>query len=543
LLIMLGAVGFVLLISCVNVANLLLARSNSRASEFAIRAAMGAGHWRVMRQVLVETVLMAFLGGALGLAMATVGTRSALAALHVDLPRAWAVGVDGKVLLFTVGISILAAILFGLAPAMKITRPDLVEMLKEGGRGGSGRRHRIQSAFVVVEMAMAFVLLIGAGLMLRTMARILNVNPGFDPRGVMTFTYAFPPPMNAASGESLRAAFRQLHDKVQSIPGTQAVSLTWGAFPMAWEDDEQFWLEGQPKPPSDNEMNWALSYTVEPGYLKAMGIRLRRGRFFTEQDNEHSPPVVVVDEMLANKFFPDQDPIGKRVNLNSYGTPAEIVGVVGHVNQWGLDSDEANPLRAEMYHPFDQLDDVVLKLSVPGVGVVVRSSAAPVGLIEAIRRTTSEISRDRVVWGFESMDEIISDSLASRRFSLILLGAFAASALLLATLGIYGVLSYLVGQRTHEIAVRKALGAQKHDVLRLIVGEGFVLTLAGVGFGLVGGLGLTHFVSSLLYNVQPTDPLTFVTVSVLLAVVALAASYIPARRAAKVDPLAGLRYE
>ncbi len=543
LLVMLGAVGFVLLIACVNVANLLLARSAGRSQEFAIRAAMGAGNWRVMRQVLVETALMAFLGGALGLVMAAWGTHSALAALHVDLPRAWAVGVDAKVLLFTLGISIFAAILFGLAPALKITRPDLVETLKEGGRGGSGTRHRIQSAFVVVEMAMAFVLLIGAGLMLRTMARILNVNPGFEPHNVTTFSYAFPPALAGSSAETVRAACRQLNQKLASLPGTEAVSLSWAAFPLGNEDDENFWMEGQPKPPSAYEMNWTLTYVVEPGYLKAMGISLKHGRFFTEQDNPHSPPVVVVDEMFARKFFPDQDPIGKRIHLNNTDQLAEIVGVVGHVSQWGLDSDEANPLRAQLYHAFGQLDDAPMKLSASGIGVVIRSSVAPAALIGSIRKATGELSSDRVVWGFESMDEIISDSLASRRFSLMLLGAFAATALLLATLGIYGVLSYLVGQRTHEIAVRMALGAQKRDVLRLIVGEGMVLALAGVGFGLVGGLALTRFVSTLLYNVQPTDPLTFITVSILLAVVAVAACFIPARRAAKVDPLAGLRYQ
>ncbi len=543
LLVMLGAVGFVLLIACVNVANLLLARSTGRSQEFAIRAALGAGHWRVMRQVLVETAVMAFLGGALGLMLAALGTRSALAALHVDLPRAWAVAVDSRVLLFTLGISILAAMLFGLAPALKITRPDLVETLKEGGRGGSGTRHRIQSTFVVAEMAMAFVLLIGAGLMLRTMARILNVNPGFDPHNVMTFLYAFPPSMSASSGETVRAAYRQLDGKLASLPGTQGVSFSLGAFPISNEDDEQFWMEGQPKPPSSNEMDWTLSYIVGPGYLKAMGIPLKRGRFFTEQDSPLSPPVVVVDETFAQKFFHDQDPIGKRIHVNDTGELAEIVGVVGHVSQWGLDSDEANPLRAQLYHSFNQLDDGSIKFAAGGISIVMRSSVAPGALMGSIRNATGEVSSDRVVWGFESMDEIISESLAARRFSLILLGTFAATALLLATLGIYGVLSYLVGQRTHEIAIRMALGAQKGDVLRLIVGNGIVLTLAGVGIGLVGGLALTRFVSSLLYNVRPTDPLTFVAVTILLAVVALAASYIPARRATKVDPLAGLRYQ
>jgi predicted permease len=543
LLVLLGAVGFVLLIACANVANLLLARSTRRRQEFAIRVAMGAGHGRVIRQVLAETALLALAGGGLGLLLAFWGTRAALAALPTTLPRAGEIGLDARVLLFTLAISILAGMLFGLAPALKISKPDLSETLKEGGRGGGGIRPRLQGAFVVVEMAMAFVLLIGAGLMLRTLARILNVNPGFDSRNILTFNYAFPPSLNTASGETIRAACRQLDHEIKSIPGAQAVSITWGAFPISWEDDEQFWFEGQPKPLSENEMNWALSYVAEPEYLKAMGIKLLRGRFFSDLDNEHSPPVVVVDEMFAQKFFPNQDPIGKRIHLATFDQLAEIVGVVAHVKQWGLDSDEANPLRAEIYHPFPQLDDGTLRLTVPGLGVVVRSGNAPLGLIEAIRGATGAMSSDRVVWGFETMDEIISTSLAARRFAMILLGAFAAIALLLASVGIYGVLSYLVGRRSHEIGIRLALGAQRQDILRLVVGQGVVLTLVGIGFGLAGGFGLTRFLSSLLYDVRPTDPLTFMVVSVLLAGVALAACYIPARRATKVDPLVALRYE
>jgi predicted permease len=545
LLVLLGAVGLVLLIACVNVANLLLARSTSRWREFAVRAALGAGQWRVIRQLLVESVLLALVGGALGLLLAMWGTRAALEVLPTTLPRAQEISLDARVLFFTAAVSLFAGILFGLVPALKASKPDLYETLKEGGRGGNATRHHAQGIFVVAEIAMALVLLVGAGLMVRTLARLWSVDPGFDPHNMLTFNFAFPPSMSAASAEAIRARCRELDTKLVSIPNVQAVSLSWGAFPISSEDDEQFWFEGQSKPQSENEMSWALSYVVEPGYLKVMGIRLERGRFFTALDNEHSPLVVVVDDVFARKFFPNQDPVGKRIHLNNYDQLAEIVGVVGHVKQWGLDSDEVNPLRAQIYHPFMQLPDKAMVLSATGVGVVVRSPEAPLSLADSIRRTTGETSEERVVWGVQTMEEIISDSLAARRFSMILLGAFATLALVLASVGIYGVISYLVGQRTHEIGIRIALGAQQRDVLRSVLGEGARMTLAGVGLGFVAALGLTRLLAkySLLFGVTPTDPATFAAVSVVLTLVALAACYIPARRATEVDPMVALRYE
>jgi len=543
LLVLLGAVGFVLLISCVNVANLLLARSTARTQEFAIRAALGGGQGRIVRQLLAETSLLALAGGGLGLLFASWSTRAALNLLPAALPRAQEISVDWQALLFTLASSLFAGILFGLAPALKLSRADLHEQLKEGGRGASGTRHRLQRALVVAEMAMAFVLLMGAGLLIRTLARLWSVDPGFDAHNILTFNYGFPASMNTASADAVRAACRQLDHELESIPGIQAVSLTWGAFPLSGEDDEQFWFDGQPKPQSESEMNWALSYVVEPGYLKAMGIRLKRGRFFSELDNEHSPAVIVIDDVLAQKFFPGQDPLGKRLHLNGFDQLAEIIGVVGHVKQWGLDFDEANPLRAQIYHSFMQLDDAPLKLSVPGIGVVVRSRNASVGLAGAIRRVTGEMSKDRVLWDFETIEEIISDSLAAKRFAMMLLGAFAAAAVLLASVGIYGLISYFVGQRTHEIGVRIALGAQRRNVLGLVVGQGFALTLVGIACGLAGAVGMTRFLSTLLYGVRPTDPLTFAAVAALLAGVALLACYIPSRRASKVDPIVALRHE
>lgn len=545
LLVLLAAVGFVLLIACVNVANLLLARSTGRGREFAVRVALGAGRGRVIRQLLTESVALAVAGGGLGLLLASWGTRAAVGVLPTALPRAQEIGLDSRVLIFTALISVAAGILFGLAPALKISKTNVHETLKEGGRGLSGVRHRAHGVFVAVEMAMALVLLVGAGLMIRTLGRLWSVDPGFDSHNVLTFSFGFPPSMSMDSAAAIRSASRELDRRLQSIPGVQAVSISWGAFPISGEDDGQFWIEGQPKPSSENDMNWALEYTVEPDYLKAMKISLLRGRFFTSADDEHSPLVVVIDDIFARKFFPNQDPIGKQINSNNFSQRAEIVGVVGHVKQWGLDSDESNPLRAQIYHPYMQLPDAAMMLSASGVGVVLRSAEAPAALTDAVRRATAAIGNERVIYGVQTMDEIISGSLAARRFSMILLEAFAVMALLLASVGIYGVISYLAGQRTHEIGVRIALGAQRRDVLRLVLGEGAGMALAGVGIGLVASFGLTRLLArySLLFGVSPTDPLTFAAVALLLMLVALAACYVPARRAMRVDPLVALRYE
>ena len=542
LLVLVAAVAFVLLIACVNVANLLLARSTGRAREFAIRAALGAGQGRVIRQLLTESVLLALAGGALGLLLASWGTRASLARLPTALPRASEIGIDARVLIFTVAASLLAGILFGLAPALKTARPDLHETLKEGGRGLSGARHRAHRALVVVEMAMAVVLLIGAGLMIRSLAHIWNVDPGFEASNVLTFAVSLPPAMNSATPAALRAALRTLDDQLASTPGVKAASLSWGAFPMYDEDDMQFWPDGQPRPQSESDMDWTLDYIVEPDYFKVMGIPLQRGRIFTAQEDERSPFVIVVDDVFAGKFFPNQNPIGKRVNLASYDAKAEIVGVVRHVNQWGLDSDDVNPLRAQMYLSVRQMPDNWVS---PGTSVVVRSFGAPGTVIGSIRNSIRNVSADEVVYGFKTMDNIVASSVAARRFSMILLAAFATLALILASVGIYGVISYLAAQRTHEIGVRMALGAQHRDVIRLVLGQGTGMALTGVLIGLAASFALTRLMAkySLLFGVSPIDPLTFACVSVLLTLVALAACYIPARRAMRVDPIVALRYE
>ncbi len=542
LLVLLASVGFVLLIACVNVANLLLARSTGRTREFAIRAALGASQRRMVRQLLTESILLAFAGGALGLLLAAWGTRAALGILPTALPRAAEIGLDSRVLFFTLAISLLAGIFFGLAPALRVSPSKLHDRLKEGGRGLSGNKHRAQGIFVVAEMAMALVLLAGAGLMIRSLTRLWSVDPGFNPQNVLTVGLTLPQSMMTASPDAIRAALRAFDSKIASIPGVEAVSQTWGALPMAGDDEQTFWFEGQPKPASENDKSWAIDYIVEPGYLKTMQIPLLRGRFFTEQDNEHSPRVVVVDDVFARKFFPNGDPIGKRIMSND-DAPAQIVGVVGHVKQWGLDTDDTEKLRAQFYIPCMQMPDAFVAMQASGSAVIVRSSKAGAGLLDSIRHASQQMSGEQIIFGPQSMDQIIADSLAQRRFSMILLGGFAALALLLASVGIYGVISHVVGQRTHEIGIRMALGARRPDVLRLVLVGAGRLAMIGVAIGLVAALGLTRLMGNLLYGVSPRDPLTFIAVPAILISVALLASYLPARRATKVDPMTALRYE
>jgi predicted permease len=543
LLVLLAAVGFVLLIACVNVANLMLARSMVRTREFAIRTAMGASKGRLLRQLLTESLLLAFTGGAIGLLLAGWGTKVAIAQLPVTLPRAAEIGLDMRVLLFTLLITLACGIFFGLGPALKSARPNLHDTLKEGGRGGSGSRHRAQGVFVVVEMAMALVLLIGAGLMIRSLSALWNVNPGFDSHNLLTFGVALPPSMNMSDPAAIRAALRQVNRELAAVPGVQAVSLSWGATPIVSDDEDLFWIEGKPKPTSDNEMSMALSYVVEESYLNVMRTPLERGRFFTPQDNENSAHVVVVDDSFAKEYFGGTDPIGQHIVLTNKGGRAEIVGVVAHVKQWGLDSDDKEKLHAQLYFPYMQLPDEAMALSWNGTGVMVRYDSKMPAVAESMSAAIKRISSEHVMTSTQTMDSIISDSLATQQVSLILLGAFAVLALGLASSGIYGVISYVVQQRTQEIGVRMALGAKKADVLRMVLGTGMAMAGIGVAFGLAAAIGLTHLMADLLFGVSATDPLTFILVAVLLTIVALAACYIPARRAMRVDPMIALRYE
>jgi predicted permease len=553
LLVLLGAVGFVLLIACVNVANLLLARSTARQREFAVRAALGAGHPRIVRQLLTESLVLALIGGALGLLLAKWGTAAAIAAVPRSLPRAEEIGIDVRVLLFTCSISVITGIVFGLVPALRSSRTNIGGTLKDTGRAVSGHRSRVQAVFVIGEMAMALVLLVGAGLMLRTLMQLWGVDPGFNPRNVINFGVTPPPSLAQRPLGEVRAVLRQIDSTIHSVPGVENASLQWGARPMESDDEAAVWPEGQPLPARQADFASTLEYVVEPDYLKTMRIPLLRGRSFTDEDNEHSERVVLIDSSFAKQYFPGQGPIGKHVKILELDSdPTQrtwvslvVVGVVGHVNQWGLAEDAARPLQAQLYLPFMQGTDVTMKNFAQGANVFVRfgSSLNPEATFQTIQKKLLATHSDLIVGENESEEEVVARSIAGQRFSLILLGVFAGLALLLASIGIYGVLSYLVGQRTREIGVRMALGAQRLHVLRMVLHDGIRMTLAGAAIGVVAAFGLTRLMVSMLFGVKPTDPITFAVVAVGLCGIALFACYWPARRAMRVDPMVALRYE
>jgi predicted permease len=541
LLVILAAVGFVLLIACANVANLLLARSTARIREFAVRRALGATGGRIARQVLTESVLLAFGGGVLGLCFAAWGTQAAIRALPDALPRAEEIHLNGQVLLFTFGASMLAGILFGLIPAFKSSQTNLQETLQEGGRWASGR-HRGQGLIVAVEMGLALLLLAGAGLMIRSLGELWKVNPGFDARNVLSFSLSTSKPLGD-NPAGIRSAFRQLHDAMAAVPGVESVSLTSGSSPL-WSDSElPLWLEGEPKPASEGEMKVSLFYLAQPDHLKVMKIPLLRGRFFTEADNETAPPVIVIDEQFAKRILKDRDPVGQHVHFSIVNTTAEIVGVVGHVKQWGLDENEKAPVLAQCYFPMLQTPASFLPMFAHGVDVVLRIRRGMAENVSPISRAAQSVNGGIVLYRTTTMTDVIQQSLATQRFAMMLLGVFAALATVLACVGIYGVISYIASQRTHEIGIRMALGAMKGDVLRMMLSQAGGMAAFGVGIGLVLGLGLTRLMSSLLFGVSAHDPLTFSAVALLLILVALAACYVPARRAAKVDPMVALRHE
>ena len=542
LLVLLAAVGFLLLIACANVANLLLARSMSRSREFAVRAALGASHMRVIRQLLTESLLLAGLGGMLGLLFAVWGTKAVLNSLPQSFPRGNEISLDGRILFFILTLSLFAAIVFGLAPALKSSRVNLQGILQESGRGSSSARHFLQRSFVAFEVALTLLLLVGAGLMLRSFNALWRVNPGFNPSHAITFNLSMPS-TEATTSDQTRARLRQFDDKMRSIPGVQAVSVTLGSRPMIHDSSLPFWIEGRPKPANDNEMPQAMFYLVEAGFQQAMGTSLKRGRFVTAQDNERTAVVIDIDDVFARTYFPGQNPIGEHVYLTQFNVQAEIVGVVGHIKQWGLGADAKSAVEAQFYYPFMQLPEKLMPMVADAVAVVLRTEGDPAAIMGQVRRAVYETDPREVIYSVQTMDGILASSLAARRLSMILLEIFAGFALALSCVGLYGVISYLVNQRTREIGVRMALGAQRRDVMELVLAQGAKMALVGVVIGMLASLGLTRLMANELFGVTAHDPLTFAAVAILLMVVALLACYIPARRAMQVDPMVALRYE
>jgi predicted permease len=541
LLVLLGAVGFVLLIACANVANLMLARSAARRREFAIRSALGAGRSRLVRQVLSEGLLLAVVGGVFGLLLARGLVAVALSRIADDLPAHAVIGMDWTVLIFTLGLSLLASIIFAAVPALQTTRDDVTETMKEGGRGVSAR-HRMQRVLVVAEIALALMLTVAAGLMVRTMWSLWQVDPGFDPKGILTFALAGTPSTDQ-SARALRDGYAQLEERIRTVPGVETSSIVGGSIPMSGDSELPYWVTGRPHATEQTKMPWALFYVVSEDYQKTFRLRLIRGRFLERTDNEHSPYTVVIDEELARTSFPNEDPIGQRIHLDIINADYEVVGIVGHVRHWGLERDSLERIRAQLYIQFRQLPDTIMPAAANGSAWVIRTSVGAAVMTEQIKRAVYAGHPDMTVYGVETMEEIITNSLSQKRLTRMLLASFAVLALILAAVGIYGVMSQLVQQTTHEIGVRMALGAAPGAVLAMVLRNAMTMALGGIAVGAVVALLATRLLSSMLYGVGATDPLTFVSVAAILAGVALLSSYLPARRATKVDPMVVLRYE
>jgi putative ABC transport system permease protein len=535
LLILLAAVGCVLLIACANVANLMLARGATRQNEMAVRGALGAGRGRMIRQLLTESILLAFLGGALGAALGLWGISGLIGLLPVDIPRFTGVHINNSVLSYTALLSLLTGILFGLVPAVRASRLDLVETLKEGGRGSSEglRGNRGRSFLVVADVAVAAVLLVGAGLFINSFLRLQRVDPGFNPRHVLTFKMDLP--YVRYSGLRQTQFFEQAIERLGHLPGVRSASAV---LPLPLDGNEvgaTFAIEGRPVAEA-NRPRTGYSW-VEPGYFRTVGIPLIKGRDFNADDDLKTTPVVIINQTLARRFFPNQDPVGKRIKPgigNGYKAPPmrEIVGVVGDVRQYGLTAGPG----PEVYVPLAQSP-------LGSMNFVLRTEVDPLLIVGAVRREMAGMDKDLPFYGVETLNQYLGQAFAPPRFLTLLLGLFAVLALALAAVGLYGLVSYSASRRTHEIGVRMALGAERKSVMMMVVGQGLKLALIGVAIGIAGALALTRFLSSLLYGVKPTDPLTFVAVSLVLIAVALLACYIPARRAAKVDPWVALRYE
>ncbi|HWS87837.1 MAG TPA: ABC transporter permease [Pyrinomonadaceae bacterium] len=542
LFLLLGAVGMVLLIACANVANLLLARAAARQQEIAVRTALGASRLRIARQFLTESVLLALGGGCCGLMLALWSLDYLRSLIPGGLPTA-EIGLDANVLVFTLGVSVATGVLFGLAPALQASRADLNTVLKGGGRtqsAGAGRQ-RVRSGLVVAEVALSLLLLVGAGLLMKSFLRLQQAETGFDPRNLLTMQIT----RAVGKGEDpARAAdfFERLRERLAATAGVEAAAYAAG-MPILGAPDTSIMVAGRPRP-EPGQAPQAVLYVTSPGYLKALGIRLVRGRFFEESDVRGSQHVAVIDEEFARILFPGEDPIGQRLDSDWLGPEvpdAEIVGVVEHVSHYGVGAPEQ--ARAQLYYAFKQVPEKFLPDFLGGVFLVARAKGDPAALAPAVRREAQQLDPHQPVYAVATMEDVLAQRFAARRLSTLLLGLFAGLAFVLAAVGLYGVMSYTVTQRRHEIGIRMALGAQPRDVLRMVVGQGMLLTGFGIGLGLAGAFAASRLMSGLLYGVSATDPATFAAVSLALALVALLANYFPARRAMKVDPLVALRYE
>jgi predicted permease len=542
LLLLSGAVGFVLLIACANVANLSLARSAARRREFAIRSALGAMRARIVRQLLTESVLLALTGGLLGLIVAIVAVRLVLGKFPEMLPRSENIHLNIPVFLFAFGFSLVVGILFGLAPALDGSKIDVQASLKAGERGSTRAHPRAQNTLVIIQMALTLVLLVGSGLLLRTVLRLWNVNPGFDRQNVITFKVGLSPSLTKTAS-STRTAYRQLLDRVRKISGVQAADFT-NIVPLSEKDNGgPFWVGAQ-QSTSMQDAPHALYFETGPDYLQTMQILLLRGRYFTPADNSTSEPVVVIDSVLAHAYFQHADPVGQLITVAHWRT-ARVIGVVGHVRHWGLgDTGAYNP--SQIYISFYQLSDEWVPAFARDLSVAVRTPLDVATIMPAIRNVVYGTAIDQPIYDVQTMQQIASNSMAAQRLPMMLLGAFAGLALLLASVGIYGTISYSVAQRVQEIGIRMALGAKRGDVLRMVMGQSLHLTVAGLTIGAATALLLARLLSSfsqLLYGVRTNDPLTFITVSLVLMTAALLACCLPARRAMRVDPMQALRME
>ena len=536
LLILLGAVGFVLLIACANVANLLLARAAVRQKEITIRVALGASRSRLIRQFLTESILLAALGGVIGLLLSLWGINLLKAFIPENISQAKAITIDGRVLFFTLAVSLLTGLIFGLAPATQASKFNLNETLKEGGRDSAAgsRGNRIRGLLVIAEVAVSLILLIGAGLLINSFLRLRNVDPGFRAENLLTMKIVLPE-LKYPDRARRSAFYTELVRRIEALPGVKSAAVTTNLPLYSQGNSIGISIEGRPDPAPGQEQI-VVTRIISPHYFQTMGITLLQGRQFNEQDKADTPIALVISEAMARKYWPGEDPIGKRVKPGSSASSNPwftIVGVAKDVRQFELNADP----KPQMYLPYTQAGFFAPR------DLVVSTNGDPLSLASAVRKTVWEIDKDQPVSNISTMENVLSESIARQRFSMLLLGIFAALALALATVGIYGVMSYSVAQRTREIGIRMALGAQRSDVLKLVVGQGLKLVMIGVLIGLVIALVLTRVMSSLLFGVSATDPLTFTIISLVLISVAVLASYIPARRATRVDPMVALRYE